>query len=376
VLGRELVLIADDRRMLHRFTTRTARVATSRNRESAVSSRCQGCGTEPLRKFTSRGQVVMWRCPKCGLYQYGTLFAPEEYDGVYDHMYRPRLAKKVYTAAMRLNRVAAVLDSPRPHLLEIGCSLGATMEAARQRGWNVTGVDVSKDAVQFSRKRGFNCAAFDGLHLPFDDQSFDALTAWHVIEHVADVRETLAEWRRVLRPGGVLALETPDASSAKVRRRGAKYEKFWRIEHTYAFSPKNLAPIVEEAGFELVGRPLIGRLRHLTPLQAMYAIGHLAVEGLLYGTGNHKAFQVFARRIQTVPAAAAGRTARLQRRRDRASRDSSSRLVNRCRQHALHFVPGVPPRNGPRYSPSTSAMAYMPGGLPTRNFAAASAPWA
>jgi ubiquinone/menaquinone biosynthesis C-methylase UbiE len=183
------------------------------------------------------------------------------------------------------------------------------MEAARRRGWEATGVDVSKDAVQSCRNRGLNCVTIHGVHLPFADASFDVLTAWHVIEHVGDVRETLAEWRRVLCPGGVMALETPDGSSPKVRRRGANYAKFWKIEHTYVFAPWNLAQLVEETGFERVSLPAFGRFRDFTPAQACYALAHCAVDFLLRRTGNHKAFQLCARRVETGFATLASRRA-------------------------------------------------------------------
>ncbi len=102
------------------------------------------------------------------------------------------------------------------------------IEAAINRGWDAAGIDVSASAVEFCRKRNLPCRLVDGNVLPFPDGSFDMLTAWHVIEHVADVEKTLADWFRVLRPNGVLALETPDASSPIVRLRGSSYRKFWR----------------------------------------------------------------------------------------------------------------------------------------------------
>jgi len=280
-------------------------MASPQNPSDAVCRPCQLCGSHALEKFVACNQVSMWRCPHCDLLQYGTLFAPEQYDGDYadGQEYGRRLESKVYTAAMRLNRVAAVLDTKQPRLLEMGCSLGATLEAARRRGWDVVGVDVSDDAVRSCRARDFECLPVDGRHLPFPDESFDVITAWHVIEHVGDIRQTLTEWRRVLKPGGVMALETPDASSPKVRRRGAGYEKFWRPEHTYVFTPKNLGRFITQAGFELVNQPFVGRLTDLPVAYGCYSLVHRMRDAFLYGTGNHKAFQLFARRVETDPAA-------------------------------------------------------------------------
>jgi ubiquinone/menaquinone biosynthesis C-methylase UbiE len=180
--------------------------------------------------------------------------------------------------------------------LDVGSSVGCVVEAARERGWDAVGADLSFAAVQFCRKRGLPCEVFDGMTLPFRDGSFDVLTSWHVIEHVADVESTLAEWFRVLRPGGVMALETPDASAPIVRWRGAKYRKFWAPEHSYTFTPDTLAAFVERAGFELLARPVFGRLGELPPRMAAYALGYQAYQGFRKLAGISKAFQVFARR--------------------------------------------------------------------------------
>jgi 2-polyprenyl-3-methyl-5-hydroxy-6-metoxy-1,4-benzoquinol methylase len=216
----------------------------------------------------------------------------EEYHSGYERHRR----KKLRTAAVRLNRIAPLIRTDAPRLLDVGSSVGCIVEAALDRGWEAAGADVSEQAVQFCRERGLRCEQFDGRTLPFPDSSFDVLTSWHVIEHVADVEQALAEWYRVLRPGGVMALETPDASSPIVRLRGAKYRKFWAPEHSYTFTPRTLRAFVERAGFTLLPRPILGRLGALSPGMAAYAVGYQMYHGIRAAAGISKAFQIFARR--------------------------------------------------------------------------------
>jgi hypothetical protein len=123
-----------------------------------------------------------------------------------------------------------------------------------------------------------------------------------VIEHVADVEKTLADWFRVLRPNGVLALETPDGSSPIVRLRGRSYRKFWAPEHTYTFTPSTLAEFMQRAGFEMLRRPAFGSLASLSAGMTAYTVAYQAYHGVRRVAGISKAFQLFARRTST-PAA-------------------------------------------------------------------------
>lgn len=264
-----------------------------------VNHVCELCDRQGLEKFAVPGSCVLWRCPDCGLYQQGKPADDAAYGVAYHQGYLENRGKKIRTAMVRLNRVAPHVDVEKPRLLDIGCSVGCTVEAANRRGWQGFGVDVSDEMVDYCRELGLNCHKTGPLRLPFADCSFDVVTSWHVIEHVANVSETLTEWQRVLRPGGLLILETPDANCGKAKRLGAEYRKFWAAEHTYTFTPETLAPFIENAGFEPLSRPLFGRLTDLAPKMAAYAVVYQAYHGLRHAARIAKAFQVFARRRET-----------------------------------------------------------------------------
>lgn len=260
---------------------------------------CQLCGRSPLVKFVVPRSTTLWRCTQCGLYQNGRLVNNSAYAAEYHRGYEHHRAKKLRTAGVRLNRIAPLVRAKKPRLLDVGSSVGCVIESALQRGWDAVGIDVSASAVEFCRKRNLPCRLVHGSSLPFPDASFDVLTAWHVIEHVDDVQLTLAEWFRVLRPDGVLALETPDGSSPIVRLRGSSYRKFWAPEHTYTFTPSTLAEFMRRTGFEILHRPAFGRLAgHSTGLAA-YTVAYQSYHGLRKLAGISKAFQIFARRTST-----------------------------------------------------------------------------
>jgi SAM-dependent methyltransferase len=101
------------------------------------------------------------------------------------------------------------LQGRPPRILDVGCGTGANLEMLAQFG-ETEGVDVSEDALAFCRARGLDQVKLGAAEqLPYDDASFDLVTALDVVEHLDDDLGGLAEMRRVLRPGGRALLFVP-----------------------------------------------------------------------------------------------------------------------------------------------------------------------
>ncbi len=257
---------------------------------------CQLCGQAKLDYFPIGSKNQFWLCHDCQLYQYGQLVDVEAYQWDYHAPYVKQQQRKSRTAAYRLGRLAAVMDARQPTILEVGCSIGSTLQAAQRIGWKAVGLDVDASVVEACQRAGLDALQYDGAHIPFENDNFDAIVSWHVIEHVSDVRATLQEWYRVLRPGGIVVLETPDANCPKVKRRGASYEKFWAAEHTYTFTANNMARFAEQAGFEVLPSPQLGSVHRLPLSDALYSVAYHLQATLRKWSGLEKAFQLFARK--------------------------------------------------------------------------------
>jgi ubiquinone/menaquinone biosynthesis C-methylase UbiE len=265
-------------------------------------NRCQLCGNSQLEEFAVPNRSTWQLCRHCRLYQYGPADTVEGWDDETYHQGNERNRnRKLRTATVRLNRVGALVKGWAPRLLDLGCGIGNTLEAAVRRGWRAVGVEVSRRSIRKCRERGFDCYVIDGHRLPFTDESFDVATAWSVIEHVVDVRQTLDEVWRILRVGGVLAMDTSNAACLKVRLLQKKYRRFWVPGHTYAFSPKTLGRFLEEAGFTVVRQPFLGRWSDLSSAMACYAVGYQTQYELRRILGVQKAFQIFARKDSVEP---------------------------------------------------------------------------
>jgi 2-polyprenyl-3-methyl-5-hydroxy-6-metoxy-1,4-benzoquinol methylase len=129
-------------------------------------------------------------------------------------------------------------------LLDVGTGTGALLRHLERFG-EVHAVDVEAEAVRFSHLRGATSVRlYDGTTLPYDDASFDVVTAFDVLEHVPDDSVVLAEMLRVLRPGGTLMVMVP------------AFPFLWgrqdEISHHYRrYLRSGLGEQVRRAGFQL-----------------------------------------------------------------------------------------------------------------------------
>jgi len=143
--------------------------------------------------------------------------------------------------------------SPRrsapPRLLEAGCATGALLEFLRGRGWDVCGVEVSREEAEYARaKRGLDIRSVPLEEVRFPGNHFDLVTASHLIEHLNNPRSFVREVFRILKPGGRFLVTTPNCAGFQARLFG----NLWRsaiFDHLYLFSKKTLARLLREEGF-------------------------------------------------------------------------------------------------------------------------------
>lgn len=160
----------------------------------------------------------------------------QSYDGVFTQsMLEKHIGDHVDGANVHdLMAIVEPYTSVDASLLDIGSGYGAFVRAARARGMNAKGIDISEFEIDEARKRLSNTGSSedpedtfrlgDSLDLPFPDNSFDAVTLWNSLEHVKDSARALAEAVRVLRPGGRLFLIAPNYLAF---RREPHYHVIW-----------------------------------------------------------------------------------------------------------------------------------------------------
>lgn len=141
---------------------------------------------------------------------------------------------------------------PPGKLLDVGTGDGTVLAIAQERGWQATGVEVSAEAASHARDvRGLDVRQGTLEEAGFPAEHFDAVTLFHVLEHLAFPLATLEEVRRVLKPGGLVVAQVPDAESLQARLFGARWYGWDAPRHLQHFTPRSLALAFQRAGLDV-----------------------------------------------------------------------------------------------------------------------------
>ena len=142
-------------------------------------------------------------------------------------------------------------DNTGGKLLDVGCGNGQFLRQMRDRGWEVAGVEPDPKAVQFAcEEYGLDIRQGALADAGFLDNTFDAVTLSHVIEHVPDPVGLLKECRRVLKPGGKLVLTTPNIDSLGHMRFGLDWRGLEPPRHFQIYSKSSLSITAVKSGFK------------------------------------------------------------------------------------------------------------------------------
>lgn len=135
-------------------------------------------------------------------------------------------------------------------LLEVGCGSGSMLKMMKDLGWQVEGLDFDPRAVENAKSKGLkvNCGTLEEQGYP--ENYFDAITMSHVIEHVHNPLSLLKECYRILRPGGKLAMVTPNTNSLGYLYFQSSWLHLDPPRHLSLFSPHTLQRLVKNAGFQ------------------------------------------------------------------------------------------------------------------------------
>ena len=220
-----------------------------------MSETCLLCGGSSHHLISKKYGFDIVRCLDCGLVSVSPLPTKEQlaayYKREYDH-FRHSFSTPHTEPPKRKLPELRILERycPPGKLLDVGSSHGHFIDNAHKYGWDVEGVEPHDESRIQSQSRSQH--AVHELLSEAPDNSFDALTMWHVIEHISAPTDFLTEATRKLVPGGILALATPNVDSLVAKATGESWSWLSPPDHLYLYSPKTLPLLLHQTGFEVL----------------------------------------------------------------------------------------------------------------------------
>ncbi len=225
-----------------------------------ITPPCLLCGVS-AQLFGSKWGYHLYRCPSCRF-----LFVfpvPVDVSSVYDEGYFTGGDAGVGYAdydrdkapmSKSFTQYCALIERLYPQkgtLFDVGAATGFFLGVARARGWHVSGVEVSPYAARIAQQKGFDVRIADFSSLALVPNSFDVITMFDVLEHFSRPLQELQTAFRVLKPGGLLVINTPDASSFFAILFGIRWHLIVPPEHLYYFNSTNCARLLRSLGFRV-----------------------------------------------------------------------------------------------------------------------------
>jgi len=188
------------------------------------------------------------RCGRCGLSYVHPRPSIERLSHYYPEAYygkrHPFFAN--FMNDLRVRKLPRLRGAQR--LLDIGCGRGDFILRCRARGWSVAGVEQSHSPV-IALKAALGIDVYEPDDLAsIAAESFDVVTLWHVLEHLPDPASTLAEVRRILKPGGTVLIEVPNFGGWDSRLGGPTWFHLDVPRHLFHFEREPLSRLLHGAG--------------------------------------------------------------------------------------------------------------------------------
>ncbi|GGG93390.1 methyltransferase [Polaribacter pacificus] len=156
-------------------------------------------------------------------------------DKIYQGVRKFTLQKKV--------KLINSFNSSTKLLLDVGCGTGDFLKQANENGWSVTGVEPNLGARNLASSKGIS--VFEDL-TALENQQYDVISLWHVLEHVEQLDEYLNQIKKLLKEDGVLIIAVPNFNSYDAEY----YKNFWAAydvpRHVWHFSQQAISKLMKE----------------------------------------------------------------------------------------------------------------------------------
>ena len=234
-------------------------------------SHCPVCKTGSIAEiFSAKDNTVshkifaVWQCNACTARftqdvpeqdAIGAYYASENYishsdtkEGFINKLYH---AVRRKTLASKMQLIQTETGKQRGNILDVGCGTGAFLHTMQQAGWNSTGLEPDETA----RAKAGSLYQVNTLPSPeifnLTPGSFDAITMWHVLEHVHQLHEYVAQLKKLLTEKGKLFIAVPNYTSNDAQVYKENWAAYDVPRHLYHFSPQSMKILMKMHGLQV-----------------------------------------------------------------------------------------------------------------------------
>lgn len=235
---------------------------------------CEVCGF----KFTS---------PQPAVESLGKYYKAEEYvshsdttKGLVNKMYH---WVRSHTLVKKLQLVLKY--AKRGSILDFGCGTGAFLGVCVRDKWEAYGIEPDADARRIAKeKNGVEATeSKEDFDLKYPDKQFDAISLWHVLEHVPDLENWFAFVEKHLKPGGTLFIAVPNCSSYDASKFGEHWAAYDVPRHLWHFTPNDINSLFAKHGYKLIKTlPMVFDAYYVSMLSNKYKHGKPSLIGSFF----------------------------------------------------------------------------------------------
>ena len=221
---------------------------------------CNLCGSVDRKLLWDCGEYTFSICSDCSLiYQYPQPVQTDlscRYDNKYfeyeidnEEIFFGLMLKTLEDIDFSKRTIDIMKDGSE--FLDVGCATGMLLEHMESLGWKSRGVELCVSSAEYGQEKR-NLDIFNGTieEAGYSDNQFSVIHSSHLIEHLTNPSEYIAEVFRILRPGGLLITTTPNSSSLQ----SWLFGRNWRsaiADHMFLFSGRTLSSLLVLNGFEI-----------------------------------------------------------------------------------------------------------------------------
>lgn len=226
-----------------------------------ASHYCKACLASKITILFKKNNYYFKKCVKCGLIFVDPLPGEPEVLKLYNKSSKAAYYEAadqegiLYAKKMKLGFLKdlhAINFNSWQRILDIGCGGGFFLNAVREVFDELYGLEMSSELAEFVKKKwGIDIHIGEIQNINFSENYFDIITLYDVIEHVLHPDKLLNELHRILKPGGVVVVSTPNVNGLSTKIMKDKSLFLTPPEHLYYFSPNSLTIFLEANGFRV-----------------------------------------------------------------------------------------------------------------------------